>query len=60
VTALVVVVVMTVAVYVLVDMFTGLVTMLMPVMGMGHTLVVMLVLMFVFVMATHSVSPPLQ
>jgi hypothetical protein len=52
-------VVMTVAVHMLVRMFANLVRMFMTIMGMRHGLVVMLVLMFVFVMAAHIVSPPL-
>jgi hypothetical protein len=58
VTALVFVVVVTFAVHVLVRMLAGFVAMLMAFMGMGHGIVFMFVLMFVFVVATHSVSPP--
>ena len=50
---------MTVAMHVLMSMFAGFMAMLMTIMGMRHVLVVMLVLMLVFVVAAHSVSPPL-
>jgi hypothetical protein len=59
VTTLVFVVVMTVAMHVLMSMFPGFMAMLMTIMGMRHGLVVMLVLMFIFVVAAHSASPPL-
>jgi hypothetical protein len=54
-----VVIVMTVAVHMLVGMFPALMAVLMTVMRMSHGLVVMLVLVFVFVVAAHSNSPPL-
>jgi hypothetical protein len=57
--ALMLMVMMTFAMHMLVRMFPLLMTMLMAIMGMSHGLVVMLVLMFVFVMATHFDSPPL-
>jgi hypothetical protein len=53
------VVVMTLAMHVLVRMFPGLMSMLMTIMGMRRGLVLMLVLMLIFVVAAHSVSPPL-
>ena len=53
-----VMVVMTFAVHMLVGMFAGLMAMLMTIMAMSHGFVVMLVLMFVFVVAAHFVSPP--
>jgi hypothetical protein len=53
-------VVMAFAVHVLVGMFAPLMAVLMTVMGMRRGLVFMLVLMFVFVVAAHSFSPPLQ
>lgn len=58
--ALMVVVVMTLAVHVLVGMFARFMAMLMAIMGMRHGFVFMLVLMFVFVVAAHSDSPPFQ
>jgi hypothetical protein len=50
--------VMTIAVYMLVGMFACLMRMLMAVMSMRHGLVLVLMLMFVLVMATHCDSPP--
>jgi hypothetical protein len=58
--ALVFVVVMAIAVHVLMGMFANLMGMFMTIMGMSHGLVVMLVLMRIFVVAAHSVSPPLS
>ena len=57
-TTLVFVVVMTFTMDVLVRMFARLMGVFLAIMGMGHGLVVMLVLMFVFVVAAHFDSPP--
>jgi len=49
---------MAVAVHVLMGVFPGFVGMFMAIMGVGHGMVFMLVLMFILVMATHPDSPP--
>lgn len=49
---------MAVVVHVLMGMLTRLMAVLMAIMGMGHRLMLMLVLMFVFAMAAHQGSPP--
>ncbi len=53
-------IVMAVVVDMLVGMFTCLMAVLMAIVGMSHRLVLMLVLMFVFAMAAHIFSPPLN
>jgi hypothetical protein len=53
-------VVMTLAVHMLMGVFAGLMAVLVAVMSMNGGLMLMLVLMFVFVVAAHSFSPPFQ
>jgi len=56
--ALMFVLMMAIPMDMLVDMRSCLVAVLMAIMGMSHRFVFMLVLMFVFVVATHLESPP--
>ncbi len=56
--ALVLVLVVAIVVRVLVAMHHGVMAVLMAVVGMGACLMCMLVLMFVFAVATHLSSPP--